>query len=195
MAEATNVTNQGQQGTGEGQQNDQNQNQNQLQLPTTVEDLQKLLQSETDKRVTQALQTAQQKWETDFSQKIEDAKAEAAKLAKMTQDEKAKFELEKRETLLQQREAEIAKKDLKLATIDILKEKQLPIDFVDFIMTADAETTKANIDGFEKLWQAKLEEVVNDKLKGKTPKAGSEAAAATTSTNFTDVINQNRIRR
>ena len=34
----------------------------QQQLPTTVEQLQALLQSETDKRVTSALQTAQAKW-------------------------------------------------------------------------------------------------------------------------------------
>lgn len=142
---------------------------------TSQEDLEKLLQSETDKRVTQALRTAQAKWEADESQKIEEAKAEAAKLAKMSQDEKAHFELEKRENALKEREAELAKKDLKLATIDILKDKQLPIDFVEFIMASNADTTKSNIESFERLWQTKLEEAVNVRLKGFTPRAGQLA--------------------
>lgn len=140
---------------------------------TSKEELDKLIQSEADKRVTQGIKTAQTKWEQEYAQKIEDAKEEASKLAKMNADEKARYALEKREKEMAEKEKEYARKELKLTTIDILNERKLPIDFVDFIMTTDAETTKANIDSFEKLWQAKLEEAVNGKLKGSTPKSGS----------------------
>ena len=52
---------------------------NQQQLPTTHEELQTLLQSETDKRVTQALNTAKAKWEAEVGEKIETEKKEAAR--------------------------------------------------------------------------------------------------------------------
>lgn len=151
-------------------------NQNNDFIPiTSKEELDKLIQSEADKRVTQGIKIAQAKWEQEYATKIEDAKQEAAKLAKMNADEKAKYELEKREKEIADKEKEYARRELKLTTIGILNERKLPIDFVDFIMTADAETTKANIDSFETLWQSKLEEAVNGKLKGSTPKSGSGA--------------------
>ena len=50
----------------------------------TEEELQKLIQSESDKRVTQAMKTAEQKWQREYEKKLEDEKSEAEKLAKMS---------------------------------------------------------------------------------------------------------------
>ena len=97
MADNTATHQEGQQGTpSEGQQQ---------QLPTTAEEFNKLLQSETDKRVTQALQTAKAKWESEFSSKMETEKAEAARLAKLTADQREKelFEKQKQEFESQQK--------------------------------------------------------------------------------------------
>jgi flagellar biosynthesis GTPase FlhF len=134
-------------------------------LPKTAEELQKLLQSETDKRVTQALKTAQEKWEKELKEKLESEKAEAEKLAKMSAAEREKALLDKQKKELEDKEKLIAQKELKLATIDILKEKQLPIEFADYVMAADADTIKKNIDTFAAAWQKALEEAVEAKFK------------------------------
>ena len=56
----------------------------------------KKYQSEFDKRVAKALETAKSKWETDKATELENAKTEAEKLAKMNAEQKAKYAEEKR---------------------------------------------------------------------------------------------------
>uniref|UniRef100_UPI00056BD8E8 hypothetical protein n=1 Tax=Paenibacillus massiliensis TaxID=225917 RepID=UPI00056BD8E8 len=43
-------------------------------LPTTAEELQKLLQAEGDKRVSQALKTAEDKWKADYESRLNSEK-------------------------------------------------------------------------------------------------------------------------
>lgn len=143
-------------------------------LPTTPEELQKMLQSETDRRVNQALEKAKLKWQTETQAELEAAKSEAAKLAKMTQDQKKEYELKQREDALALKEKELALRDMKIETINTLAEKKLPVEFADYLMADSAENTAANIDKFATLWQAKIEETVNQKLAGPTPKAGGQ---------------------
>lgn len=53
-------------------------------------------QSEFDKKIAKALETAKGKWESDAQQRIKDAKTEAEKLAKMNADQNAEYERQKR---------------------------------------------------------------------------------------------------
>lgn len=141
----------------------------------TQEEFDKKLQSETDKRVTQALKTAQEKWEADFTAKLEAEKKEAERLAKLSADEKQKELLEKTRKDIESREKALRQKELKLDTIDLLSEKKLPVKFADFVMGEDAESTMERIKAFEEQWQSALEAAVNEKLKGSTPTAGGKA--------------------
>ncbi|UZQ49851.1 DUF4355 domain-containing protein [Clostridium kluyveri] len=140
-----------------------------IELPKTQEELEKLLQSEADRRVTGALKTAQEKWEADYKTKLEAEKAEAEKLAKMTAQEKEKHLLEKQKLDIANKEREIALREMKLTKIDIFAEKKLPIKLVDYVQGKTAEEVKANIDTFEKEWRAAIDEAVNERLKGKSP--------------------------
>jgi hypothetical protein len=144
-----------------------------LELPKTAEELQKLLQSTADKRVTDALKTAQEKWELDYKTKLEAEKAEAEKLAKMSATEKAEALLAKTQKDIADREKAIAQKELKLETINILNEKKLPITFADVLLGEDADKTKANVDTFDKAFREAVEAAVNERLKGNPPKGGS----------------------
>jgi hypothetical protein len=143
-----------------------------LELPKTAEELQKLLQSTADKRVTDALKTAQEKWELDYKAKLELEKAEAAKLAKMSEADKAQALLDKSKLELETREKSLAQKELKLETINILNDKKLPITFADILLGEDADKTKANVDTFDKAFREALEAAVNERLKGNPPKGG-----------------------
>ena len=62
-------------------------------------------QSEVDRRVTEALKTAHTKWQTEYETKLKAEKDEAARLAKMSADERAQAEFDKRVKDFEDREA------------------------------------------------------------------------------------------
>lgn len=130
-------------------------------------------QSEFDKRIAKSLETAKVKWEAEYNKKLEDAKTEAAKLAKMTADEKAKHEEEKRIAELEKREKEITTRELKAQAYETLAEKNLPKELIDTLAFTDAEACNKSIAAVEKAFQTAVEKAVNEKLKGGTlPKGG-----------------------
>lgn len=143
-------------------------------LPKTKEELTKLLQSESDRRVSDALKTSKAKWETEYQAKLEAEKKEAEKLAKLSQAEKEKVLMEKQKDELSRKEKEIALREMKLESAKILSEEGLPLDFVDLLTTDDADTTKSNIDNFSKAFKDAVSKAVDEKLKASPkPQAGS----------------------
>ncbi|AKA68541.1 DUF4355 domain-containing protein [Clostridium scatologenes] len=140
-----------------------------IELPKTKEELLKLLGTESEKNVLKAVEDAKAKWEEEFNKKLENEKAEAEKLAKMTAAEKEKHLLEKQKLDIANKEKEIALREMKLTKIDIFSEKKLPIKLVDFIPGNTADEVKSNIESFEKEWRTAIDEAVNERLKGKSP--------------------------
>ncbi|WP_129692325.1 DUF4355 domain-containing protein [Gottfriedia acidiceleris] len=137
----------------------------------TEEELQAKLQSETDRRVTEALKKQQAKWEEDFKTKLETEKKEAQRLAKLSaeEQEREKFDKERKEfeaeKLQHQRDA------LELQTTKILADKKLPTQFASFLITEnDADKVKAHIDSFEQTFQSAVQAAVEERLKGSAPK-------------------------
>lgn len=141
------------------------------QIVLTTEELEKKLQSEADKRVTEALKTAQTKWQQDYDKKLESERREAEKLAKLSEEERSRVLDEKRTRELEERERTIYKKELELAAVKILDGKKLPVQFARMFLGESAEDTHTNIENFEKSWHAEIEARVNERLKGFTPPA------------------------
>lgn len=135
----------------------------------TTEELEKKLQSEADKRVTEALKTAQNKWQQDYEKKLEAERREAEKLAKLSEEERSRVLDEKRTRELEERERTIYKKELELAAVKILDGKKLPVQFARMFLGDNAEETHTNIENFEKNWHTEIEARVNERLKGFTP--------------------------
>lgn len=134
----------------------------------------KAYQSEFDKKVAKALETAKGKWETDYNGKLEEAKTEAQKLAKMNADEKAKYEQQKKLDDLSKREKDITTRELKAQAYETLASKDIPKELVDILNYADAESCNKSIEAVEKAFQTAVEKAVNEKLRGSNPpKAGS----------------------
>lgn len=132
----------------------------------------KLLQSEFDKRIAKALETAKTKWDTDFESKLSAAKTEAEKLAKMNADQKADYERQQRETKLADREAEITRRELRATALEQLAEKGLPKQLADIIVYTDADSTNESITAVETAFRAAVEAGVNERLKGNPPGGG-----------------------
>src|SRR5699024_2976764 len=135
----------------------------------TEEELQKLLQSETDRRVT----SAQKKWEAEYKERLEAEKSQAEELASMTAEERARAEFEKEKAEWMKEKTEFEKERLKLEATKILDAEGLPISFVDYVLTDSAEGVKENIKVFKEQWNKELDEAITERLKGKAPASGS----------------------
>lgn len=142
----------------------------------TEDELKAKLQSETDKRVTEALKTAQSKWQKEYEEKLQKEKSEAEKLAKMTADERAKAEFEKERKKFEKDREKFYRDQLELETVKELSKQGLDTEFSSFLMGKDAEATNNNIKLFKEKFELAIENAVNERLKGKTPKTSDKAA-------------------
>lgn len=128
----------------------------------------KTYQSEFDKRVAKALETAKTKWEQDAEVK----KTEAEKLAKMDADQKHKYELEKATKEKDEALSKLNAYELKEEAIKIASAKELPISLLSVIdyTKENAESIKTKIDEIEVVYKQAIQSGINDRMKEKTPK-------------------------
>jgi len=166
---AENTKSQNQQG-----QDEQDKSKEKKILTLTEEEFNQKLQSEADKRVSEALKTSKQKWEKEVSEKIQKEREEAERLATMNEEERQKAIAAKREAELNERETSLKRKEMELEAVKILDEKGLPVKFARTLIGTNADTTMTNISDFEKEWNAALDKKVAERLKSKTPPADDQ---------------------
>lgn len=130
-------------------------------------------QEDVNKIVSDRLAKERAKWEKDFETKLNEAKTEAEKLAKMNADQKAEYERQKREEELAKREGEITRRELRATALETLAEKGLPKQLADILVYTDAEACQKSIESVEKVFREAVEAAVNERLKGDPPKGGS----------------------
>ncbi len=125
----------------------------------TQEEVLKLLQSETDKRVNQALATQQKKYEKQLS------------LSKLDGDERAKAEKDNRIAELEEQLAQFTIERNRSELKTVLGSRGLSAEFADIILiNDDIEASQANIDKLDKLFKAAVKAEVEKRLAGNTPK-------------------------
>lgn len=156
-------------------------------LPQTVEELQAMLQKESDRRVTEA----RKKFEADFNKKLEQEKTEAARLAKLTKAEREQDAFNKEREEFERQKAEFNKTQLLNQTMMSLQQESLPVNFAEYLMADSAEKINENIKIFKEVWQEAIQKEVDNRLTTKTPKMGKQT---TVNTSFFDAIQQNKIR-
>jgi len=142
---------------------------------------QEAAEKEAERRVAKVLSKKQAEWQEAKDKELEEAKSEAAKLAKMSADERVKAEAEKRQGELEKREKELNMREYRYEAKHQLEENGLPDTFVDMVLSEDAETTKNNIGAIKAEFDKAVEASVTEKLKGKTPNVGGGAGSMTKS--------------
>jgi len=172
-----------------------NNNDNQESKTYTQDEVDRLLQSEADKRVTEALKTARAKWEKEFREKLEKEKKEAERLSKLSAEEREKELLKQKEQELAEKEKAIRMKELHLDTIEVLAEEGLPVGFAEFLIKGDAETTNENIKKFKKEWQEALSKAVDERIKGKSPRLSETKLESEQTVDFMKLANEASIRK
>lgn len=126
----------------------------------------------TDAEVDDIINKKYAKWK----EEQEKAESEAKKLAKMNAEDKQKYQLDKREQDLADREAEITRRELTAEAKSILSERGLPIELVDVVNLTDANSVNDSINAIQKSWNDAVAKGISDKTKGTEPikKASSE---------------------
>lgn len=130
----------------------------------TQEEVLALLQSETDKRVNQALKTQQKKYEKQLS------------LSKLDGDERAKAEKDNRIAELEEQLAQFQIEKNRSELKSVLSSRGLSAEFADIIsINDDIEMSQANIDRLDKLFKAAVTAEVEKRLAGSAPKGNGSA--------------------
>lgn len=150
----------------------------------TQEELDKLLQAETDRKTSKALETAKAKWESDFKAKLESEKSEAEKLAKMSESERYEVQLKSEREAFEEERKEFRKSQLESETVKQLASKSLPTQFSSYIKGETAEEIISNINEFESQWISALQKAVDEKLQGNTPQASNKVATSMSKVEF-----------
>lgn len=151
--------------------NENENNENQEQSKTfTAEEVAKLIQSESDKRVTEALKKQEKKYQKQLS------------LAQLDGDERAKAEKDNRiaelEEIVAQMNIEKNKSELK----SVLSSRGLSAEFADLInITDDLEESQKKIDTLDKLFKASVKAEVEKRLaaNGGAPRSSSSSGEIT----------------
>lgn len=135
----------------------------------THEEVMALLQSETDKRVSQALKTQKKKHDKEMGlAKLDDeARAKAEKEAEIAElrEQLAQFQIERNRSELK----------------SVLSSRGLSAEFADIIaIDDDIATSQANIDKLDRLFKAAVRAEVERRLAGNTPKGNGSSPAEIT---------------
>lgn len=133
----------------------------------TQEEVLALLQSETDKRVNQALKTQAKKYEKQLS------------LSKLDGDEREKAEKDNRIAELEERLAQYEIEKNRSELKSVLSSRGLSAEFADIIViNDDIETSQANIDKLDKLFKKAVQIEIEKRLAGNVPKGNRGGATA-----------------
>ena len=100
---------------------------------------------------------------------IAQAIAEERRQAQLTADERESEAKAKRDAELKAREDNITLRERRLMAQEMLSQKNIPIDLVDFVVDLDETKTKDNIEKLAKTYNKSVENGVTDKLKGTPP--------------------------
>lgn len=135
----------------------------------TQEEVLALIQSESDKRVTQALKTQQMKFDKQLS------------LSKLDGNEREKAEKDNRIAELEQIVAEMNIERNKSELKSVLSNRGLSAEFADIIaITDDIEASQNNIDKLDRLFKAAVKAEVEKRLAGNAPKGNGGTPAEIT---------------
>ena len=135
----------------------------------TQDEVLALLQSETDKRVSQALKTQQKKYEKQLS------------LSKLDGSEREKAEKDNRIAELEEQLAAFQIERNRSELKSVLGARGLSAEFADIVAIGDdIEAAQANIDKLDKLFKSAVKAEVEKRLAGSAPKGNTSSPAEIT---------------
>lgn len=116
------------------------------------------MDSEKDLHHSKALET----WRQNNLQSLVDEKIKTL----YPQDDPKDLEMKKLQQQIEQMQKDTTRKELTNLALKQASEKKLPTELIDFFVSNDEETTLANLENFEKVFNSSLESQLKAKLQG-----------------------------
>jgi len=135
-------------------------------------------QSEFDRRVSRALETARGKWARETEQRIQQARAEAEARARMTGEERMAHDFAQREAQLNAREQEIVRRELRAEAMRMIQERGLPAELAGAMNYSSAESLEESLESIGNVFQAAVQAGVEARMRGSTPAASRRKQVA-----------------
>ena len=153
-------------------------------LPKSREELEKLLQSEGDKRINGYL--SGDKHRKVIDEAVKTALEEERRTARMTKEEKEREAEEKRVRELNDRDAKIAERERQLLVVDLLSAEKAPTKLRDFITAKDEDGMREQLktllsiidEGVSARQQERLSQAAIDPKGQQGPQSGDAAIIA-----------------
>jgi hypothetical protein len=127
--------------------------------------------------------------------KAEDERKQAEELAKLSEKERAKREIEIKEQELLDERNKFYKERLELQTSKELDAIDIPIAFTEFVMAEDAEATQARIKKFVDLWESEVEKRRIESMRGQAPQKGTTDTGGSKSISIMELAEKANIRK
>ncbi|MDE7433186.1 MAG: DUF4355 domain-containing protein, partial [Lachnospiraceae bacterium] len=119
------------------------------------------LKAEYDSKMAAAVEAAKNEVKTEAS--------EAQKLAAMSEEERAAYDLKKKEDILTAKEAELVRRELRLEAVKQLDAAHIPAELIEVLDLRDAETCKKSIELVGTAFNNAVQKAVDEKLNKNTP--------------------------
>lgn len=132
-------------------------------------------QSELGRYVNKALDTARSNWEQEAQGRIDAARTEGEKLAKLSAEERAKAEAKKQADAMAAREAKLLAGEFRASAVLEMGEKKLPaslckvLDYIDAKYHGDENARQAVVDALEAAHREGVQAGVDERMRGKEP--------------------------
>ena len=138
-------------------------------------------QSEFDRRVSRALETARGKWAQETERRIQQARAAAEERARMTGEERMAHDFAQRQQQLDAREQDLNRRELQAEALRMLAQRGLPAQLAGAMDYSGAQQMQASLDAAEEAFRAAVQAGVQERLRGSAPSVVPRRAAETES--------------
>jgi hypothetical protein len=147
----------------------------------TQKELEEKIKRESDRKVSKTLEALKIEHKKELERKTEEARKESLILARLSEDERARYEKEREEmTITRQREElerdrnEFKREQLMLEAEKQLIIEQMPVEFSQYVLGEDADATFARIKVLKEQWRRAIEAGLNERLKSRSPRQGTQ---------------------
>lgn len=131
----------------------------------------KFTQDQVNEFIQKRVNELNKKSEEKTKQAVADAISEYERKAKLTEEERATEAQKAKLAEIEERERSITMRERRSDCLTELSKKNIPTEFADYLVNQDKDKMAESIDQFSKLWEEKLMEGVQAKIKasGATP--------------------------
>lgn len=124
--------------------------------------------------VAEAIKKEKDIWEKEFSERIVSERKEAAQMATMSAEDRAKAEMDKRQKDFENERQQYVSERAEFEAAKELAAQNLPVNFARMVADADKEVMTENIERFKSEYMKAIESGLSERLKGVPPRVSRE---------------------